>query len=279
MAPRNSDQAYQPESYTHAGGPLRVWDWPIEGREYVIGGDPARDKIVDRSKSRISTINYQTNPPDFYAAVVIELETARHVATWHTRQTTTSEFADVLAALGWTYNTAELVVERDGAGGAAIDRLINIIGYPNVFSEQMGDGDAQFGFFTEGSVNRGRLIMRIEELVNNRRLPTRDEKLLDELRVMQIDPMGKPRAMGGDHDDIVMALGLALIGRQARLSGKERINTRTEQFTGPDAWFHQHLEKQAKEARKHERNRHRSRFVRRPRYRRDGTASPWPRQR
>lgn len=206
-------------------GKLRIWREPVAREEYVIGADVSEGKVRDRGsgKSKLGA-SIMTDRPDRSAAIVLEKETGEHVATWH-GWIDPVEYAVALGALGLYYNTALLVPEINSMGIAVVSKLIDDIRYPRVYrSRVVAQVTADpltntFGWRTT-QANRPLLIARIHEQLNTDQLWTHDPVLIDELRTMEYDEIGTPRARGKNKDDLVMALGMALQGRYELLHGQ-----------------------------------------------------------
>lgn len=208
----------RPELVDNIAGPFRVWDYPVVGRDYVAGADVAEGRKRDIMNGRLRRTGVPSGDrPDYSAVVVIELESGLHVATWH-GYLTPDRFAEVVAAIGFYYNSALLVPELNGPGAAVVSHLMERIKYPNIYRSQMFnvlDMDPmqpKLGFQTN-EVSRQQLIGQIHATLNDGRLWTRDRKLAAELRTMEFDDQGKPRGRGRNKDDLVFAYGLAAIGR------------------------------------------------------------------
>lgn len=198
------------------GGALRIWDREVEGLQYVIGADVAEGIVRDQgnvSRSQITTRDER----DFSAAIVLEVQSGAHVASWH-GLVEPHRYASILAALGMLYNTALLVPERNGPGIAVVHALVNTIRYPRLYVDKFfdptarSDPEANIGWQTNRT-SRKLLISRIHEWLEDRRATTRDAALLKEMRSVQLTRDGTERAQGLDKDDRVMALGMALQGR------------------------------------------------------------------
>lgn len=209
----------------HPGGHVRLWDWPLEGREYVMGVDPAEGVVRDRG-----TINkkiardpiFGSDRPDFCAAVVLDRETGEHVASWLGYQEP-FDFARSLMALALVYNNALMAVEINGPGYAVLQILVRDLHYSNLYrSAHYGnvrhdDKEIEFGWRTN-DVLRPLLIARVHALRESGWM-TRDPVLTKQLGTMQYDENGKARAKGHDKDDLVLALAIGLQARHESLSG------------------------------------------------------------
>lgn len=202
-------------------GHLRLWEMPLDGHEYVVGVDVAEGKIRDRSASaRRKLYSYSNEQPDYTSATVVDLETGKHVASWHGK-ISPDQFVGPLVALAKYYNQALLVPEVNGPG------IVIVIGlrqaaYPRVYRSKVWihvDRDVvqdELGWRTSAT-NRPLLIARVSEWLQHPGM-TRDAGLVDELRTMQFDASGTPRARGHNKDDRVFSLALALQGRHELLS-------------------------------------------------------------
>jgi hypothetical protein len=205
------------------GGRLRIWDDPKPDIRYVAGADVAENKVRDRALTKGKPGSFRDRP-DYSAIVVIEQDSAQHVASWHGYIDPT-EFAIVLAAVGIHYNHALLVPEINSAGVAVVESLSKVIQYQPLYRNRMFNKveldpmGTEWGWRTT-DMSRSLLIAQIQAAVNNGYLFTRDQGLIDEIRQMQYDEQGKARGIGRDKDDRVFALGLALMGRNDSLSGR-----------------------------------------------------------
>lgn len=219
-------------------GRLRIWDHPEDGWDYCIGADTAENVVRDRGASRrTKRVSYIDDRPDYSAAMVIEMETGRHIASWHGYEDP-SVYGYFLDALGRYYNDALLVPELNGPGISVVERLLDLR-YPNLyravqFNDIDPEGPASSWGWRTTQENRPRLISRVSQAINSPTFTTRDKALVDELRTMQYDESGKPRAKGKDKDDRVIALGLALQGRYEALSGIQDRKSRSPD-SHPDA--------------------------------------------
>ena len=232
-----------PEIVPTATGFLKIWDQPWEGHDYVIGADCAEGKVRDKASSAKGSHNYLSERPDYTAAVVVELETGKHVATWHGYLNTT-DFTGALAALGIYYNEALLIVEANHPGPAVIENLQRLYQYPNLYRSRVwGKVDITEGIdigWRTTITTRPILISKVEHALGEGYLDTRDERLVRELRTMQIDDSGNPRAKGKDKDDTVFAYALAMQGRSEMLGGTVVKGPEIE--AKPDDWVWQRME-------------------------------------
>lgn len=244
-------------------GSLQVWDHPQEERQYVVGCDVAEGKVKDLGlQSRRRSVVSHTERPDYSCAMVIEMETGLHVASWHGYMPP-DEFAMVVCAIGMYYNDALLVVELNGPGLAVVTRLNDTLRYQNMYRARLLNAYSMqdpatlpVGWQTT-KYNRHVLIDHISEAINTNNMFTRDRGLISELRTMEVDPAtGTPRARGRNKDDRVMAFALALEGRHVSMGHGFSAATGGERLSGFDAqvWRHVKQQQEASSGRRSARN-------------------------
>lgn len=227
-------------------GQLKIWDPPKDRGEYVIGADPSEGKVRDKGAGK-RKFNYLDDRPDYSAAIVLELQTGLHVASWH-GYVPPEQFAAVIAALGMHYNNALIVPEINGPGLVLVTTLSETLHYPNLYRTRLFnvyDRDlhvAQWGWRTTAD-SRQMLVSRINEAVNPGRLFTRDRGLISELRTMEFDDQGNPRARGKNKDDRVLAFGMALQGRFERLGGLQEAPEKKTDARAFDDQMHTRIQK------------------------------------
>ncbi len=230
-------------------GRLRIWDHPRDGCEYVIGADMAEGRVRDRSANmRRKLFSYSNEQPDYTAACVIERTSALHVASWHGK-VQPDQFVTALFALGLYYHGALIVPEVNGPGVVLVDGLMRL-GYPALYRSRVFnyvDQDPlrdEMGWRTT-NINRPLLISRVAEALTIHGI-TRDAKLVDEMRTMEIDANGVARARGHNKDDRVMAFALALQGRSESLTSTgtgERVSANLAHLPVDDRSLYRLIEK------------------------------------
>lgn len=180
---------------TNANGAEWVWLEPIAGREYVIGADVAEGR----------------EGGDFSAAEVVDMETglqcAELLAQWPI-----AKFAQELAGLGKRYNGALVAVERNNHGHAILYAL-EAEGYPRIYRHPEGAGGGSGpGWPTNVHTKQlvvtklGRLLQAASELFASKRL-------LEQCRSYVFNASGETGAGPGMHDDLVMAMAIAMAVR------------------------------------------------------------------
>lgn len=204
-------------------GNFVYWEKPEPGREYIVGIDTAEGKVRDKPAFAKAQLLYRDMKPDFSAAIVIEREYGRHVASWH-GDIDLIFWPYICAAIGFYYNEALLVPEINGPGCEVVNTLAYRVNYLHLYRNHQPhviEGDdltSKFGWFT-GPWNRDRLFTRGAEMIAHDPHCTRDPDLIDEIRTIQYDENGVPRARHPHKDDRVLAWCIALQARWEWLTG------------------------------------------------------------
>lgn len=201
-------------------GPFYVWDFPKNGKDYIVGADVAEGKAVTDDPQAGSSGR------DWSAACVLERKSGDLVAGF-LDQLPSNAYAEELYNIGTWYNEALVAVEVNSVGVSTVHTL-NAASYPNMYmppDRKIGAHDylgLKLGWVTSRTT-RPLLIDAIREaLMAGFQIPW--ITLLEQLESMETDPRtGNPGAPYGMHDDIVMAYGIALCARQESLvDGQDR---------------------------------------------------------
>jgi len=185
---------------------LWIWEHPDYSRDYIVSADVARGDGTDYS-----------------AFHVIDVETARQVASYR-GQLTTKDFGNMLVAIATQYNDALLSIENANVGWAVLQQAIDR-GYRNLYYTQRDDAlDADryllrgsdltsksnmVAGFTMSHKVRPLVISRLELYMREFSCEIRDKRLLDELYTF-VYHNGRPEAAQGYNDDMVMSFGQGL---------------------------------------------------------------------
>ena len=172
---------------TRYSGKMRVFVEPDPYHEYILS--------VDTSFGR---------ERDFSAFQIINLYNGDQVAEFYSNTTPISEFAKVIKAEGDHYNTAHLVVERNGLGIALIQELFESLEYENMWMDDKGEFGIQIT-----SKTREVVLSALEEALRASKFKINSERTIDELMTFIVTDTGKVQADVGYHDDLVMSLALA----------------------------------------------------------------------
>lgn len=184
-----------------AHGFLRIWREPERGVPYVIGADSAGDGT------------------DRFTMHVIDNTTGRQVAEY---ENPVSEilFARQLWCLGMWYNQALIALEINY--GSYAELMLEQWGYPRLYQRQRYDEirkeyvDA-YGFRTDNRT-RPLIVSNLRTVMAETPESVRSRWTLEQMLVFQYDRDGKPQAVAGEHDDLVMAAAIAQFARSQQSS-------------------------------------------------------------
>ena len=167
---------------------------------------------------------------DFSTFHIVELETMDVIGEYKGKPTP-DLYANMLNQVGREFNNAMLVVENNSIGYTVLDKLQEA-GYPNIYystkstheyveqylAEQRNSVTAGF---TNSMKTRPLIIAKLEEFIRNKMIKVHSTRLINELRTF-VWQGGKPRAMRGYNDDLVMALAIACWVRDTAIQASSR---------------------------------------------------------
>ena len=184
-------------------GPLWVWEPPVADHIYFVGADSAAGEL-NRDES---------------VAFVIDVSTGIQVAEFASTDYTPEAFADNLVHLCLWYHKAMILPEVNGLGSVVMKRMSNDWGYTNIAHEEkwdeVGVKKDKPGFYTNER-NRPLIFSALRWMVEERYLIISSSRLLKQMSTFKKDGMDYRTAKKSQHDDKVVAAGLACIGlRQA----------------------------------------------------------------
>lgn len=188
---------------SHGNGTLQIWLPPVDGREYVIGADPAGGGAEG----------------DYSCAEVIDRRSGLQCAELR-GHFDVREFANKLDALAKRYHDALLAVERNNHGHGVLACLDNVHRYANLYC---ADGDA--GWLMT-SANRPALIENLAAIVQAQPELFQSRVFLEECRTFVRLRDGSPRAASDAHDDTVIAMAIAFMVRNTDAGKNSRNGNR-----------------------------------------------------
>lgn len=201
-------------------GSIRILKKPIKGVPYVLGGDTAG------------------TGSDKFAGQVLDNRTGKQVAVLHHRYGERM-FAEQMYCLGMYYNTALIGVETNYS--TYPEMVLEELGYPRLYVRERYDNylkktvDA-FGFDTNAAT-RPVLIDTLKDVARDSLDTITDFDTLGEMLTFVYDDKFKAAADTGEHDDLVMALGIAhrIRHQQSTKAKKKEQNPATTPWT-EDMW-------------------------------------------
>ena len=190
-----------PVNFGHWDRNMHIWWPPRKEARYFISADVARGDGRDNSTFDVWDIETMEQCAEYCGKLPVE------------------EFAQLLMKTGKEYNTALLVVENNNIGMACLEH-IRIAPYENVYySVKGGEGgeavhsswgpakkDCVIGF-TMSQKLRPLIFSKFEEFLRNRSIRLHSKRLAQETRTI-VWENGKPQAMRGYNDDLMIAAAL-----------------------------------------------------------------------
>jgi len=182
---------------TEYKGVLSIWEKPKDGREYVIGIDPASG---DQNG-------------DFSAMAVFDRKSQKMVAEWHGK-IPPDILGEEATYLGRYYNLAWLVPEANNHGVSVIDS-IKRLHYPKLFRRPSSPDDKKeasmqkYGFWTS-TKSKKLLVDVLAKFLREKAGNIPSKEALNECLTYMYDDKGASNAQDGCYDDRVIAMGLAI---------------------------------------------------------------------
>jgi hypothetical protein len=177
-------------------GRLWLWEDPIKGMKYYVAADPSMGiEGGDYACAQVYAIPEDINKP------------LRQVARWHGYSPPT-QFARIIAAMGYYYNTAEISPECNTITTVASD-LVKVLMYP-AWYRWMREDKARNAYsnwigWQTTFRNKSELIGRYREALSEWTVIVRCEEDIDEMLDFVEEEEGSSRYSGREHDDSVMA--------------------------------------------------------------------------
>ena len=188
-------------------GPIRIRKQPEKDVPYVIGGDTAG------------------TGSDYFAGQVLDNRTGEQVAVLH-HQFGERMYAEQMYCLGMYYNSALIGVETNYS--TYPEMVLEELNYPKLYVRERydtytGEMAKAFGFDTN-SKTRQVLVDGLKDAAQEALDTITDYDTLGEMLTFVYDEKWKGQAEQGEHDDLVMALGIAhaIRGQQSTTGKKER---------------------------------------------------------
>ena len=173
-------------------GEFRVWDSPQPDGVYVIGADVAEG----------------LGHGDYSSAHVINARTMEVVAHWH-GHIEPDLYGELLAEIGWWYNTALLGVENNNHGLTTL-KAAQRYSYRNLYRtrrlQQRNPEQTEILGWRTTTATKPLAIDELAAAIRDAELAIYDEHTLNELRTFVRSQNG--RMQGSPHDDRVMSLAI-----------------------------------------------------------------------
>ena len=200
--------------FVEGEGPVTIWQKPEERVPYVIGGDTAGEGS------------------DWFSAYVVDNTNAQMCARVY-MQFDEAEYTAQVYCLGMHYNKALIGLEVNFSTYPV--RSLQDWAYPRIYVRQAEDdythkARTSYGWRTDG-ITRPAMLSELRETVEAHPEIIRDEQLLREMLVFVKDKNGRPAALEGEHDDLVMGYGITLKIREQQTASREKLPGKKGRFT------------------------------------------------
>jgi hypothetical protein len=196
--------------------------------------DPTCNYLLVADVSRGDGADYST----FH---IIKLETLEVIGEYQGKPTL-DMFANMLNSVGREFGDCMLVVENNNIGYSVLDKLINDFQYPSVYhsikstheyieQHQAEVMDSAVPGFTTSMKTRPLIIAKLEEFIRNKLITVYSSRTTNEMKTF-IWRNGKPQAMKGYNDDLIMALAIGCWVRDTALQVNARDLNYQKAFVG-----------------------------------------------
>ena len=202
-------------------GEILIFKEPEKGRPYTLGGDTAGEGS------------------DYFTAQVIDYITGEQVARLRWQRCDEDDYAKQVYCLGMHYNTALIALETNYSTHP--QKVLEYLRYPRLYVRETMDNYTgkmrqSFGFRTD-SLTRPVLVARLVEYVRDNIHLIHDRDTLQECVTFIRNENGRAEAEQGEHDDLVMAFGIALMARgQQKMTAEEEKAEQKKAKWSADLW-------------------------------------------
>lgn len=204
-----------------AAGEILIFREPQAGRPYTIGGDTAGEGS------------------DFFTAQVIDNITGEQMARLHRQHCDEDEYAKLLYCLGKYYGDALIAVETNYSTHP--QKVLEYLRYPRLYVREVmdtytGKCRQSYGFQTT-LLTRPVLVARLVEFLRENLQLMHDADTLRECLSFIRNEKGRAEAEQGEHDDLVLGFGIALMARgQQRMSAAGQTAAKRKMRWTADQW-------------------------------------------
>ena len=204
----------------YVGNQMWIWEKPKEGHRYILGCD------VSRGDSE-----------DFTSIVIIDFDDRCQVAEY-LGKIPPDLAADIVYKWGTMYK-AYVVIDITGGMGVATSRKLQELGYKDLYVE--GTNTANKWKYNHNvdkipglafNNKRTQIVASFEEALRHKFI-IRSKRLLNELYTF-VYINGKPNHMKGKHDDLIMAMAMALYVGEHSFTQLQKANELTKAML--DSW-------------------------------------------
>lgn len=179
----------------HYGRSFFIYQIPKAGKRYYIGADLSEGVGQD------------------YSVIEVLNKDGEQVAEFYNNKIKPYEMAEIINQIGHYYNYGLLCVEKASGGHSVIERLRYDLHYMNMVKYKSYDDFQKLiwnvGFDTN-SKTKSIIVNDFVEMFEKGQLKINSRRLLQEMKIFEINENGRMGASGSGHDDSVMAMALAI---------------------------------------------------------------------
>ncbi len=135
------------------------------------------------------------------------------VAEFYNNKIKPYEMSEIINEIGHYYNYALVSVEKASGGHSVIERLRYDLHYMNMVKYKSYDQFNKLVWnvgFDTNSKTKSIIINDFVELFEKGQLKINSRRLLQEMKIFEINENGRMGASGSGHDDSVMSMALAI---------------------------------------------------------------------
>lgn len=215
------ENVIEPKWVAGAEGETWIWNQPEEGHEYIMGVDVSRGDGNDSSTIVIVDVTTMEQAMEYQGKIPPDL------------------LAQIVEEYGLLYNSHTVVDVTGGMGVSTVLKLLefeyNLLHYDtprskiltrkNELEQYKKDGEKMPGF-NVGSV-RIPMISHLEFMIRTNGIKIKSRRLTSEMKTF-VYKNGRPDHMSGYHDDLLMALAMALWVYQSSFKELEKSKNITK---------------------------------------------------
>ncbi len=204
---------------------LWIWKYPKEGHNYVLAADVARG-----------------DGGDYSAFHILDIDSLQQVVQFKGK-VQTKQYANILYQYATMYFQCLLVVQNASIGWAVLQQLIDRhyknlyytqkdLQYVNAktakFLQNITDQKKGIPGFTTSSKTRPLIIQKMIQYIQQKATIINSKRLATQLISFIWTKSGKPQAMSGYNDDLVMSYAIALYVRDTAIKYRQKGRQRTK---------------------------------------------------
>ena len=198
-----------------------IWEEYQQGENYLLIADVARGDGKDSSAFHVFKVSNMEQVAEYQGKPSLDM------------------YSNILDQVGKEYGNALIVVENIGIGISVLEKL-EILRYTNLYYSIKGThefveqemayaNDNTVPGFSTTTKTRPLIVAKMEEFIRNKLVITHSSRLCNEMETF-IWNNGKPQAMRGYNDDLIMSLAIGCWVRDTALSANKREQEYREAF-------------------------------------------------